>query len=551
MHNSKRLTMTFDPKTIEHLGVKMYSTLPPVLAELVANSFDAGAKKVFIDLEDSGPEKMIKVSDDGSGMSLMDIDNNFLVIGRNRRLVKDTTPVKGRKPIGKKGLGKLAFFGIANAVSISSVKEGLRNKFEMTWEEILSEEDGAYSPTLLLEDVPVKEDTGTVVTLSDIRRKTDFDATDIAHSLSRMFIVDEKFSISVRRNNENYIEVRNEMKYESIDVEIDWKIPESEVLDAEYAMKKGISGHIFAAQKPVAPGTQMRGITLFSRKKLVNLPEYFSESQSSHFYSYVSGWLEVDFIDELGEDVISTDRQSLIWDHPDIRIFRDKLQEMMKVLEKNWRGERSKRRTKELNEKTEIDLEKWYSLMPNSVRKKVEPIIKAIVSQSEFDEDERDKVVGAIKSLAPEYTFFHYRNLHPMIKKVAGKYYKKKDYYTAFLEAMKKYVNESRGKSGMTPTRSEMNDIEHIYQVSNPILSVISAYKKPDGSEFSDDTKENIVSAHRMFSVGSILGGRHPLSHEEICDLEKSELFTESDCLDALSLLSHLFRRLDNSVKIR
>ena len=30
-------------------------------------------------------------------------------------------------------------------------------------------------------------------------------------------------------------------------------------------------------------------------------------------------------------------------------------------------------------------------------------------------------------------------------------------------------------------------------------------------------------------------------------DLQESGLYTEQDCLDALGLLSHLFRRLDNS----
>ena len=73
---TEKLTMSFDRRTIEHLGVKMYSTLPPVLAELVANSYDAGASKVFIDLNDQGNSKEIVVRDDGIGMSLADMDQN-------------------------------------------------------------------------------------------------------------------------------------------------------------------------------------------------------------------------------------------------------------------------------------------------------------------------------------------------------------------------------------------------------------------------------------------------------------------------------------------
>ncbi len=34
----KQLIMSFEANTIQHHGVKMYSTIPPALAELIANS---------------------------------------------------------------------------------------------------------------------------------------------------------------------------------------------------------------------------------------------------------------------------------------------------------------------------------------------------------------------------------------------------------------------------------------------------------------------------------------------------------------------------------
>jgi len=38
------LEMRFDPQTINHLGLRMYSTLPPALAEIISNSYDADAE---------------------------------------------------------------------------------------------------------------------------------------------------------------------------------------------------------------------------------------------------------------------------------------------------------------------------------------------------------------------------------------------------------------------------------------------------------------------------------------------------------------------------
>lgn len=37
-----QFTMRFEPMTIEHLGLRLYSTLPPVIAELVSNAHECG-----------------------------------------------------------------------------------------------------------------------------------------------------------------------------------------------------------------------------------------------------------------------------------------------------------------------------------------------------------------------------------------------------------------------------------------------------------------------------------------------------------------------------
>ncbi len=83
------LTMTFDPHTIEHLGIKMYSVLPNAMAELIANAYDAEADNVYIKLYDNDSGKKIVVSDDGVGMDFDEINDNFLRIGKKRREVDD------------------------------------------------------------------------------------------------------------------------------------------------------------------------------------------------------------------------------------------------------------------------------------------------------------------------------------------------------------------------------------------------------------------------------------------------------------------------------
>lgn len=73
--------------------------------------------------------------------------------------------------------------------------------------------------------------------------------------------------------------------------------------------------------------------------------------------------------------------------------------------------------------------------------------------------------------------------------------------------------------------------------------------KRPNGQPFAESTLENIEEGQKFLSMGVVCGGRNIISHEEITDLRDSKLFTEKDCLDLLSLLSHLFKRLDESKK--
>ena len=118
------LVLKFEPKTIEHLGVKMYATLPPALAELISNSYDADASEVLVMFnEKNGSPVSITVQDNGCGMSFNDIQEKFLAIGRDRRQTDGDipSPKYGRLPTGKKGLGKLALFGIAKEITIDTV----------------------------------------------------------------------------------------------------------------------------------------------------------------------------------------------------------------------------------------------------------------------------------------------------------------------------------------------------------------------------------------------------------------------------------------------
>jgi len=546
-----KLKMTFDPNTIEHLGIRMYSTLPPVLAELIANAYDADAEHVRLNLNDEGKEKEIIIKDDGMGMSFDEINDKFLRIGRARRIVEniEITP-KGRKVIGKKGLGKLSFFGIAHEIEIITKKERKINVFSMCWEDIKNTTDKEYNPKIIKKDEPYSADDhdGTKIILRKIQRESDFSADNLADSISKLFIVDLNFKIIIQRNSEKPITVDNERKYRDLEKEVEWNIPQDLKFESDYDKKDQIAGQLIATKKPISPKTNMRGITLFSRNKLVNAPEYFSDSTSSHFFSYLTGGLKVDFIDDFKEDVIATGRQSLDWKHPETQKLKRYLQELIKWLEQDWRKKRFEIRKNKLSKATGVNISDWFSKLPEDIRKNVEPIIQWILKSSELPEETYQETVKKIHDIVPEYPKYHWRNLHPEIQAISKQYYVSQDYYTAFFEAVKRYVNAVKNKSGSTLTDNAL--LENVFAKNNPKLSVTDKFKKPNGDNFEQDTITNITVGHRNLVIGVWEACRCPIAHEEVCDLRDSGLFSEKDCLDALSLLSHLYKRLDDSKKI-
>ncbi|WP_257820502.1 ATP-binding protein [Burkholderia glumae] len=110
-----------DVNVINHLGVGLYSSTPAALTELVANAWDADAENVTITVDPS--KHTIFIEDDGHGMTALDVKTKFLKVGYSRRVHsknKKMSDSGARRVMGRKGIGKLAIFALANDVSISS-----------------------------------------------------------------------------------------------------------------------------------------------------------------------------------------------------------------------------------------------------------------------------------------------------------------------------------------------------------------------------------------------------------------------------------------------
>lgn len=414
------LKMTFDLKTIDHLGIKLYNSFPPVIAELISNSYDAEAKNVeiYIDYENNSA----RIVDDGHGMTLEEINEQFLVIGRNRRLSKKGGKSKNnkREVTGKKGLGKLAVFGITEEIVIESVAEGFKNTFSMNYTDIKNVTNSSYHPKIIDNNILVEENkNGTTIILNEIRQKTITNINTLAEGLSSRFqIFDNDFIVKIINiNTGEELIVTNETFHNKIPIEFKWDFPQDftdSILDNEYLRwleTKGVNGQIITKSTPLQE--MHKGIIIYARRKLVQEKTFFNDRSNDFFNSYVTGYFNVDFIDESdNEDIVSTDRKSILWDSNEELIYLKKaLDEVLKISSKSWRSQRDEKREIEVKKFIPKDFYDEMSGPDVSILKKVE---KQLIANLPAHGD-AEQAVSLLSSFKQQFKFESFKDyVHSM-----------------------------------------------------------------------------------------------------------------------------------------
>jgi len=119
---SKEYKLKVSPRMLELLSKDLYSNMYFVLAELIANSYDADAENVYVYIDDSE----IRVEDDGNGMSPDNLNEQYLLVGGESRNSEENSRTKNKKRLkmGRKGVGKLAALSISNGFKLVTVHDG-------------------------------------------------------------------------------------------------------------------------------------------------------------------------------------------------------------------------------------------------------------------------------------------------------------------------------------------------------------------------------------------------------------------------------------------
>lgn len=410
MTNKKEFEMVILGRIIEHLGSMMYKHRSPSIAELVANCWDAGADKVWIEVparDNYSQEKsVISIMDAGEGMDAKTIQDCYLVVGRNRRQEQGTEN-NGRKIMGRKGIGKLAGFGLAENVRVITWKENSEAiRFDMPLSKLKVPKAGT-TDNIKFEWKTIEKgkdwpNSGTRIELSGLRHTTPIDVNALKETLSR------RFSRTVHGEMKIFI---NDEPLDDPKLEYFYRFPKDNSFE-EVTLPNGkvVKYRYQYAEKPIQ-SKELQGFTIQANERTAQAPPFFfnveTTASSQHSTRYITGEIIADYIDEGIDDKndrISTDRQELDWE-------KEELSEL-----KDWGEELTRKVLRDCAEKHGSQLENWVltdadfktriDLLDSTSKKEISNFLKTLGQKTSSD-DERTRSLADSLIRAYEFRVFH------------------------------------------------------------------------------------------------------------------------------------------------
>ena len=413
----KKLFLEFHGRVIEHLGIQMYQSPINAVAELVANAWDADATSVEIEFPQTlaAPDARFVIRDDGVGMTFTECQKHYLAVGRNRRGGRTEGKTGGGRPVlGRKGIGKLAGFGIARLMTVATVSRatGERTVFRLDLRALTADDVPStsrreidvveYAPPT---DARIRQH-GTSITLSDLTIHRAPSASQFRTSMARRFLLHEgqaNFRVSVQGEPlpQSYDAAGFEYQFprdlpepiEGVTIDNDgWGL---ETVDGNEIRWR------FLFQKDTIDEEELRGIAVFAGGKLAQRPFFFNLTRGltgQHGAEYLAGQVVADFIDRLPADLIATERQRVNWDRGEtVRLLEWGQSRLRRVL-RVWVALRAAEKTRLLENRL-VDFAERLERLPKHERKIVKRALIALggiptLSEQQFDDLGR-AVLGA------------------------------------------------------------------------------------------------------------------------------------------------------------
>jgi hypothetical protein len=397
----EKYELTIDLNALNHLGLNLYSNVPSVLSEIIANAWDADSKNVEI----TTSSEEIRISDDGCGMTTDELNEKFLTVGHQRRkdISGDLTLKFKRKVMGRKGIGKLSIFSIANDIEIHTKKENKSIGIKMNVQDIVEkiENQEGYFPEEI-DPINIESKTGTIIVLRDIKRRVQSSISDnLKKRISRRFdIFSNDFKVVV---NDERVTIEDRGYFYKLEFATQYgqeygdclsHLKQNKLHNRDEAANKydvGVSGWIGLVKE--SGGLQdgednLNKISILSRGK-VALEDVLDLYRDGGLYTkYLIGEIRADFLDVSDkEDIATSSRQNFIQN--DERFI--KLKEFINDELRYIKGERFKYKEEDgINKAKEIPvIKEWFKSLKGDAKQSAKKLFGKINTISIDDERQR------------------------------------------------------------------------------------------------------------------------------------------------------------------
>ncbi|MBS3019190.1 hypothetical protein DJFAAGMI_01930 [Comamonas sp. PE63] len=401
-------------RVLDHLGIRLYSNAAAVLSEVVANAWDADSDSVKIKLQ----PQMIEIIDDGIGMDLAAINERFLTVGYDKRKKEGTKSPRGRDYMGRKGIGKLSLFSIADTVEIHTSKNGQKHGFRMSVPDIEEaiEKKEPYRP------IPISylgEERGTKIILTNLKtHRVKNTSNALVKRIARRFsilgtktpgigpfdvIIDNHHVNASDRDDLAKIEFLWEFGSEHSEIvsaceNIKYKATINDVVNVDGQEWK-VRGWLGTAARPKDLRTDesgsMNGVVVIARGRLIQENILDRLGFNRLLVNYLVGQVEADFLDiDTKEDIATSDRQRLIEDDVRYLSLVSFLRQSLLSISETWTQKRNEVRGQEVQEKVP-PLANWIESLPEGQRTPAKSMLGVIQGIEIENEEERKDLYKA------------------------------------------------------------------------------------------------------------------------------------------------------------
>ena len=359
MNAEYKYEMALSLNILRHLGFGLYSNIAAVLSEAVANSWDADAERVSISID--AENGAVTIADDGHGMTVEDANQKYLFVGYERRKTEARTQRFDRPVMGRKGIGKLSLFSIANTVEVHSAKDEEKHGFVMDARDIASQlengREAQYHPDPV-DAAAVEIDRGTWIKLTNMKRQLQWTGAPLRRRLARRFsVLGPRYGFKIELDGASISirdrEYQDKLQYiwtfgeqgratgsgaKNVEMSEDRPSEVSEGDQAGFSIDGWIGTAFKSGQlKDSDTRDSINKIVLMVRGKLAqeDILEEFGEG--GLYTKYVLGEIHADFLDlDDEEDIATTSRQRFIEEDSRYQLLKSKLLEELKHVQGKW-----------------------------------------------------------------------------------------------------------------------------------------------------------------------------------------------------------------------